>query len=153
MSEGYVDVYALGNLGQDAELKYGQTGTAVLNFTLACNSKFADKSGEAKEKTEWLKCVVFDKQAEGLASYLKKGQCINIKGTLDTSTSDKDGVKTYSTTVIVRQVFFAGGGQRNDSEPRQQTRAAPKAAKPGPTTNAAADIPFGGGGENDDLPF
>jgi single-strand DNA-binding protein len=152
MSEGFVDVTALGNLGQDAELKYGQTGTAVLNFTIACNSRFADKSGEQKEKTEWLKCVMFGKSAEGLANHLTKGKAIVIKGSLETSSYDKDGVKTYSTKIIVRQVFFAGGETRNDSEPRQQSRTAPKAAKPGPVTNAAADIPFGGG-EVDELPF
>lgn len=146
-------VTALGNIGRDPELKYGQSGTAVLNFSLACTEKFFDKNREQKEKTEWVNCVVFGKQAEGLANHLKKGECIFIEGGLETSKYEKDSVTMYSTKVIVRQVVFTGGGQRNESEPRQQTRSAPKAAKPGPVTNAAADIPFGRAGEVDEIPF
>lgn len=155
MSEGYQLFTALGNIGRDPELKYGQTGSAVLKFSLAINKSFKNKNDELVEKTTWISCVMFGKRAEGLGKVLKMGDKIFITGEIEVNKYEKNGETRYSTDIVLSEVCFANGGKRdgetrNEAEPRQQTRSAPKAAKTGPVTNAAADIPFGGA---DEIPF
>lgn len=92
-------VWLEGNLGQDPDLRYTASGKAVLSFSIATNSKWADGS----EHTEWHKIVAWQKAAEILGDgRLKKGSHIDLEGRLQTrSWEDKEGNKRYTTEVVV----------------------------------------------------
>lgn len=111
-------VMLIGNLGNDPDLRFTQGGSAVANFNLATNEKWTDKSGQAQEKTEWHRIVVWGKQAENCGKFLKKGRSIYIEGRLQTREwEDKDGKKRYTTEIKADNVqFLGGGGERSGSD-------------------------------------
>ena len=86
MARGVNKVTLIGNLGNDPEVRYGASGNAVANVSLATTESWRDKdSGEQQEKTEWHRVVFFGKLAEIVAEYLKKGRQIYVEGRLQTS--------------------------------------------------------------------
>ncbi len=109
-------VIAIGNLGRDCEMRYTPGGQAVGTFSIACTEAWTDReSGEKKERTEWIRCVLWGKQAESLQEYLKKGKQVAIEGSMQTrSWDDKDGNKKWMTEVKVHRVTLLGGGPRSD---------------------------------------
>ena len=103
-------VTILGRLGQDTELKYTPSGSAVCNFSVATSESWTDKSGQKQEKTEWHRIVVWGKLAELCNQYLGKGKQCYIEGKLQTrSWDDKDGQKRYTTEILANTVQFLGG--------------------------------------------
>ncbi|MBL7664765.1 MAG: single-stranded DNA-binding protein [Bacteriovoracaceae bacterium] len=105
-------VIILGRLGQDPELKYTPTGSAVCNFSVATSDNWTDKSGQKQEKTEWHRVVVWGKLAELCNQYLSKGRQVFLEGKLQTrSWDDKDGNKRYTTEVLANTVQFIGATQ------------------------------------------
>lgn len=112
-------VILLGRLGQDPELKYTPSGTAVCNFSLATTESWSDKSGQKQERTEWHRIVVWGKLAELCNQYLSKGRQAFIEGGLQTrSWDDKQGQKRYTTEINAKTVQFVGGASadRGDSQ-------------------------------------
>lgn len=106
----------IGRLGQDPEIRYTQGGAAVCNFTLATNETWNDKSGNKQEKTEWHRIVVFGKQAENVAKYLKKGRQAYVEGRLQTRDwEDRDGNKRQTTEITAQTVQFIDGGSGGNS--------------------------------------
>jgi single-strand DNA-binding protein len=101
MARGLNKVMLIGHLGKDPELKYTPGGAAVATFRLATNESYKDKDGNQQDKTEWHNIVVWNKQAEIAAEYLKKGQQVFVEGKLQTRTWDKDGQKHYMTEIVV----------------------------------------------------
>lgn len=130
-SKGINKVILVGNLGQDPEVKYMPSGSAVANITLATSESWRDKqTGEQKEQTEWHRVVLFGKLAEVAGEYLRKGSQVYIEGQLKTRKwTDQQGVEKYSTEVVVnvggtmqmlggkREGGQAGGGQAGGSGP------------------------------------
>ena len=113
----------MGHLGQDPEIKYLPDGTAVANISVACSEKWKDKvSGEIKEKTEWIRAVVFGKRAEVIAEHFKKGSQIHITTKARTRDYDKDGVKVYVTEFVISEFQFCG--QRTDTGGAKATQQA-----------------------------
>ena len=108
MAEGLNKWTGLGNLAADAELKSLQSGD-VLNFRLACSERYQDKSGERKERTEFVTCALYGKRAAALAQYLTKGSQVLVEGRLHTRSWDVEGQKRYATEVIVTDVRLLGG--------------------------------------------
>jgi single-strand DNA-binding protein len=97
-------VILIGNLGKDPEIRRTQDGRPIANLRIATSETWRDKNtGERKEKTEWHQVVVFN---EGLCKvveqYLKKGAKVYIEGALQTREWEKDGVKRYSTEVVLQ---------------------------------------------------
>lgn len=146
-------VILVGNLGQDVELKYGQSGTAVGNFSLATTEKWKDKSGQQQEKTEWHKVVTFGKTAENCAKYLAKGRKVYVEGKLQTDSYEKDGITRYTTKIIADQVQFldsssggapAGpqGGYKPPAPPQQQYQGGGYAPAPQSQIPEEDNIPF-----------
>lgn len=129
MSSSYQKVILLGNLGKDPEVKYTPSGMAVAKFSIATSDRYKDKSGEWQEKTEWHNLVAFDRTAEVVGEYLKKGSSVFIEGKLQTSNwEDKDtGKKVYRTEIIVNDLKFAGGksegGDQSGRAPRGNSSA------------------------------
>lgn len=105
----------VGNLGRDPELKYTQSGQAVCNFTLATNEKWKDKDGQAQERTEWHRVVLWGRQAETAAQYLSKGRPLYLEGRIQTREwEDKDGNKRYTTEIVGTNFQFLGSGRGQD---------------------------------------
>ncbi len=96
----------IGNLGQDPEIKYTQSGSPVANLSVATSERWKDKNtGEQKEQTEWHRVVVFGRLAEIAEQYLKKGSKIFIEGKIQTRNwEDADGNKKYTTEVVAREM-------------------------------------------------
>lgn len=132
-------VILVGNLGRDPEIRYTQTGTPVTNFTMATSERWTDPSGEKREKTEWHRIVVWGKQAEVAAEYLRKGRQVYIEGSLQTREwTDREGNKRYTTEVRAQRLQLLG---RPDDRQGQATPAAEEeVAEPG--GYGEDDIPF-----------
>jgi single-strand DNA-binding protein len=131
-------VILIGNLGRDPELRYTQGGQAVANFTLATSERFANKSGEQQERTEWHRIVAWGKTGELCAQYLSKGRSVYIEGRLQTREwEDKEGHKRSTTEIVAQNVTFLGGprggqgGGGADAPPRESG-----------TPPASDEIPF-----------
>src|SRR5882757_6342214 len=98
-------VILVGNLGKDPEVRRMQSGDPVVNLSVATSETWRDKSsGERKEKTEWHRVVIFNKNlAEIAEKYLRKGAKVYVEGSLQTRKwSDKDGQEKYSTEVVLQ---------------------------------------------------
>lgn len=118
----------IGNLGNDPEMRVTPNDTKVCNFSLATSEKY---NGESK--TEWHRCVAFNKQAEVICQYLKKGSKVYLEGKIQTSSYEQDGVKKYSTEIIVREFQFLDSkpdSQTGNSAPTQQRQSQPQQAQP-----------------------
>jgi single-strand DNA-binding protein len=121
-------VFLLGRLGQDPELKYTQSGTAVTNMSVATTESWTDKnSGQKQERTEWSRVVVYGKLAELCNQYLSKGRQALVEGKLQTNQwDDKDGNKRYTTEIVASNVQFIGGQseQTGGQQPSNESFAA-----------------------------
>ena len=113
MARGVNKVMLIGNLGQDPELNYTGSGTAVCNLRLATNESYKDKNDELVERTEWHDIVAWARLAEICEQYLTKGSRIYVEGSLQTrSWEDRDGNTRYSTEVKMREMMMLGGEER-----------------------------------------
>lgn len=100
-------VLIIGNLTRDPELKALPSGTNVTSFSIATNRTYKDKDGNQKEQTEYHNIVVFGRQAETTAQYLKKGSSALVEGRLQTrSWEGQDGKKNYRTEIVADRVQF-----------------------------------------------
>ncbi len=114
MARGVNKVILIGNLGQDPEVRFTPSGTAVANLRLATTDTWMDRqSGQRQERTEWHTLVMFNKTAEIAQQYLKKGSKIYIEGRLQTRKwQGQDGQDRYSTEIVVNdmQMLDSRGG-------------------------------------------
>ncbi len=149
--------FLFGNLTRDPEMKSLPNGTAVTQFSIATNRIYKDAQGQKQEQAEYHNIVIFGRQAETSAQYLKKGQGVMIEGRIQTrSWDDKtSGEKKYRTEIIADSVQF---GPKSGGAPAPEGGYAAK-----PTTNAtpaASAVPdldtidYGDSNVNvDDIPF
>lgn len=114
-----------GNLTRDPELRALPSGMNVVNFTIATNRTFKDRDGKKQEQAEFHNVVVFGRQADTVAQYMKKGSAVYVEGRLQTrSWDDKtSGEKKYRTEVVAERVQFGprsggggGGGPRKSAD-------------------------------------
>ena len=140
-------VILIGNLGQDPEVKYMPSGGAVTNVSIATTDSWKDKeSGEKKENTEWHRVVFFNRLAEIVGEYLRKGSQVYIEGNLRTRSWEDNGVKRYTTEIVAREMQMLGS--RGSSDPQaggqapQQQGNAPQQQAPQNFDNFDDDIPF-----------
>lgn len=115
------NVNLVGRLTRDPDLKYLQTGTAVCKFTIAIDRGMnKDKKEEVKSKggqvTDFIRIVVWNKQAENCANFLTKGRLVGISGRIQTGNyDDKDGKRVFTTDVVAQQVSFLEWGDKSES--------------------------------------
>lgn len=104
MSGSINKVILIGNLGQDPEIRTTTNGTKVANLSVATSERWKDKnSGEAKEKTEWHRVVVFGNLAGVLESFARKGSKVYLEGSLQTRKwTDQSGQDKYTTEVVLQ---------------------------------------------------
>lgn len=106
MARGINKVILIGNLGQDPEVRFTPSGTAVANLNLATSDTWMDRqSGQRQERTEWHRVVLFNKTAEIAQQYLKKGSKVYIEGRLQTRKwQDQNGQDRYSTEIVANDM-------------------------------------------------
>lgn len=108
-----------GNLTRDPELRSLPTGNKVTSFSVATNRTWKGQDGTRQESVDFHNVVVFGRQAETVAQYLKKGSGVFVEGRMQTRSWDSgDGVKKYRTEVIADRVQFgprAGGASSGNS--------------------------------------
>ena len=111
MARGVNKVILIGNLGQDPEVRFTPSGTAVANLNLATTDTWMDRqSGQRQERTEWHRVVMFNKLAEISQQYLKKGSKLYIEGRLQTRKwQDQNGQDRYSTEIVANDMQMLDG--------------------------------------------
>ena len=122
--------FIFGNLTRDPELRSLPSGVQVTSFSVATNRVWKDKDGAKQESAEYHNIVVFGRQAETSAQYLKKGSSVLIEGRLQTRSWESDGVKKYRTEIGADRVQFGprgsstGGGSTPEStgEAKQEVK-------------------------------
>ena len=116
-------IQLIGNLGADPEVRYTQGGDAVATLSIATSESWTDKqTGEAKEQTEWHRCVLWRRVAEIAGEYLRKGARVFVEGKLQTRKwQDQQGQDRYTTEIRVRDLIML---DRNRSDQAAQTGAA-----------------------------
>jgi single-strand DNA-binding protein len=171
-SRGVNKVILSGNLGNDPESRFLPSGGAVTNITVATSETWKDKqSGQPQERTEWHRVVFFNRLAEIVNEYLRKGSKVYLEGSLRTRKwQDKQGQDRYTTEIVASEMQMLdsrGSGQQGNygaqseydqsagSRPSggQQSRAPQGAAAAG-GSNSPANPPAEDFGDfNDDIPF
>ncbi len=111
----------VGRLTKDPELRYTSSNIAFARFTMAVNRTFAGPSGE--READFIQCIVWRKQAENLARFVRKGSLIGVEGRIQTgSYDDKDGSRRYTTDVVCDSVQFLEPKGDNQSSGYKQDR-------------------------------
>lgn len=141
---GVNKVFLIGRLGQDPEIKFTQSGTAVCNFSLATSETWKDKdSGEKQEKTEWHRIVAWRRLAEICGEYLHKGSQVWIEGKLQTrSWEDQDGNKRWTTEIVASQMQMLGGKRDQDQGGESAQKPLPQKTNENQGSFFDDDIPF-----------
>ncbi|MEZ4702621.1 MAG: single-stranded DNA-binding protein [Rhodothermales bacterium] len=160
MARGINKVILIGNLGQDPELRYTGSGTAVCNMRLATNESYKDAEGNMVDKTEWHTVVAWSRLAEICGEYLKKGSQVYFEGSLQTrSYDDKDGNTKFVTEVKAREMMILSGkGETNGFSGGPPSGGGGGGYRSNAGAGAARPSGGGGGGADsfdpdDDLPF
>lgn len=105
-----------GYVGKDPEVRVTQSGMTIANFSLGVNRRFS------KDKTDWFNCTAFNKTAEFIEKYIRKGNQIVLEGEIQNDNYEKAGKKVYGFKVIADQVEFADSKQSKE-EPKQEDPA------------------------------
>ncbi|MGE4241316.1 single-stranded DNA-binding protein [Ramlibacter sp.] len=163
-------VILVGNCGRDPEIRYLPSGQAVANVSVATTSKRKDRnSGEMVEETQWHRVTFFDRLAEIVGEYVKKGSPIYIEGRLVyRKYNDKDGIEKQATDIIASEMQLLGsrqgmggpsGGGDDDGGGAPQRRSAPPQRAPqgggggGGGARPASKPATGFDDMDDDIPF
>jgi len=141
----------IGRLGQDPEVRYTQSNTAVATLNVATNERYKDRNGEFQEKTDWHRVVAWGRTAEICQEYLKKGSQVYIEGPIQTREwEDKDGQKRYTTEIKALTLTMLdtpggrqGGGMAGGGEPAGRSKKSNESVE---LDNSFDDM-------DDDLPF
>ena len=113
------NVNLIGRLVRDPELRYSQSGMAILRFTVAVDRKLSkEKKQEAQANNQptadFISCVAFGSTAEVIANYHSKGSQIGVEGRIQTGSYEKDGQRVYTTDVMVNAITFVGSKNNTD---------------------------------------
>jgi single-strand DNA-binding protein len=157
-------VILVGNCGRDPEIRYLPSGSAVANVSVATTSRRKDKtSGESIEETQWHRVTFFDRLAEIVGEYVKKGRPIYVEGRLVyRKYTDKDGVEKTATDIVATEMQLLGGregmggpsGGDEDGGGAPRRAPAPAARPSAPAQRPAASKPSTGFDDmDDDIPF
>ena len=114
MTRGINKAVIVGTLGKDPEIRYSSKGNAVVNLSVVTNEAWKDReTGEAQERTEWHRIVIFGKLGEIASQYLKKGSQAYFEGRIKTSKwQDQGGNNRYTTEIVASEMQMLG--RRNE---------------------------------------
>ena len=149
MARGVNKVILVGNLGSDPEVRYTPAGAAVANVVLATSTSWRDKqSGELNERTEWHRLAFFNRLAEIVGEYLRKGSKVYVEGALRTRKwQDKTGIDRYTTEIIVNEMHMLdsrgpGGGNSSSDMQSNSSSFSPASGNDSNSDFSDDDIPF-----------
>jgi single-strand DNA-binding protein len=112
----------IGNVGKDPEIKVASNGNAVATFSLATSDRTKDQTGTWTDRTEWHNLVAFQRLAEIVRDYVKKGSKLYVEGRIQTrSWDDKDNQKHYKTEIVINELVLLSG--RGDGESGGSSRS------------------------------
>lgn len=152
MARGINKVILIGNLGTDPEIRYAPSGTAVVTVNIATSSGWRDKqSGEMQDKTEWHRVVFFNRLAEIVNEYLKKGSKVYVEGSLRTRKwTDKSNIERYTTEIVANEMQMldarAGGASFNQDQYGSKSAGHSESTHSQSPSNNIPDF-------DDDIPF
>jgi single-strand DNA-binding protein len=106
MSRSVNKVTLMGSTGKDPEVRFLPSGAIVASVSLATNERYKDKQGEWQDRAEWHQLVAYERLAEILRDYVKKGSKLYVEGRIQTRSWDKDGVAQYRTEIHVRELIL-----------------------------------------------
>ncbi len=117
MAKSVNKVILVGNVGKDPDIKFAANGNAVASFSLATTDRTKDQAGNWTDRTEWHNLVAFQRTAEIIRDYVKKGSKLYIEGRIQTrSWDDKEtNQKRYRTEIIVGDLVLLSGRGEGDS--------------------------------------
>lgn len=156
MSKGINKVILVGNVGGDPDVKYMPSGSAITNVSIATSESWKDKqTGQQQERTEWHRVVFFNRLAEIVGEYLKKGQQVYVEGSLRTRKwQDNNGNDRYSTEIVGNEMQMLGGrsssnnGPTGNNQPVNQSQGGRNQAASPTQANTSNFEDF-----DDDIPF
>lgn len=130
MSKGVNKVIIVGNMGNDPEVRVGNNGNCIATISVATSESWKDKNtGRQQEKTEWHRVVMFNRLAEIVRDYLKKGSEVYLEGKLQTRKwQDNEGKDRYTTEIVANEMQMLdsrgdNGGQAQSQAPQQQAQS------------------------------
>lgn len=142
-------VIILGNLTRDPEQRTLPSGQPVVNFSVATNRFYTDKSGGKQQMVEFHNVVAFGKLAEICSRYLNKGKLVLVEGRIQTrSWQGQDGAKKYRTEIVMENMQLGPRGM-TDSEPNSGRAGAALAEEEIPVIDADETLNFGENDEKD----
>lgn len=142
MAKSVNKVILVGNVGQDPEVKYTPSGVPVARVSLATNERFKDKNEQWQDRTEWHSVVAWQRLAEIVGEYVRKGSKLYLEGKLQTSSwEDRQiGERKYRTEVVARDIVLLGSREDGDKAGREP---ASQHSVPEPVPSVVDDdIPF-----------
>lgn len=148
MARGINKAIIVGNVGQDPEVRYMPSGSAVAELSVATTENWKDKqTGEKQERTEWHRVTFFGKLAEIVGEYVRKGSQVYVEGSIRTEKwQDKSGNDRYTTKIIANEMQMlggkSGGSTSFNNNHDTSSSAAPKAAPVAAGDDFDDDIPF-----------
>jgi len=148
-------VILIGNLGKDPEIKYTPSGVPVAKFSLATNERYKDKSGEWQDRTEWHNIIAWQRLAEIVGEYVKKGSKVYIEGRLQTSSwEDKQsGEKKYRTEIVAHDLVLLSGRSESEGESRSRSAVAAGASGMDQRPQQSEEFHQETGITDEDIPF
>jgi single-strand DNA-binding protein len=167
-ARGINKVILVGNMGNDPEIRYSQSGAAITNISIATSETWKDKqTGQPQERTEWHRVVFFNRLAEIAGEYLHKGSKVYVEGSLRTRKwQDKEGQDRYSTEIVCNEMQMldsrgagqGGGGQSNYGEQQRAPQSGGSQSGAPQSGGAAQPVATGAppaeyGNFDDDIPF
>lgn len=156
MSKSVNKVILVGNVGKDPDIKYTPSGVPVAKVSLATNEKYKDKSGEWQERTEWHNLVFWQRLAEIVGEYVKKGSKVYVEGRLQTSNwEDKQsGEKKYRTEIVVADLVLLGAnGNGNGEHSKSAGTGGSRQEHAGPRQELHHELVEETGIADEDIPF
>jgi single-strand DNA-binding protein len=156
MAKGVNKVFLLGNVGKDPEIRTTPGGMTVASFSLATAERAKDAQGNWTDKTEWHNLVAFQRTAEIVRDYVKKGTQVFVEGKIQTrSWDDKEsGQKKYRTEILINELSLLGGGagRSEGSSSSSSNYSTSRSSSPAPVSAPSNDY-ADQGITDEDIPF
>lgn len=134
----------LGHCGRDPEIRYTPQGVAIASLSVATTVRYKDKkTGEAQEKTEWHRVSAFERLAEVISEYVRKGSKVYIEGPLQTRKwTDKEGTDRYTTQIVATKLILLDGTKAGTHVQSDEDATAASEAAETSTADVDEDVPF-----------
>ena len=133
MAKSVNKVILVGNVGQDPEVKYTPSGVPVAKLSLATNERFKDRNDQWQDRTEWHSVVAWQRLAEIVGEYVRKGSKLYVEGKLQTSSWEdrQNEERKYRTEIVARDIVLLGA-RDNGQEGRGEMQGDQSSPEPAP---------------------